>query len=69
MTRDELLAALSDPTAEDTIAEGLASGELIVINLNTVSPGGLRWVSFDAELWGEGLGCWALGTGFVILKE
>jgi hypothetical protein len=57
------------PEAEAIVAEGLASGELVVINLNSVSPGGLRWLS-PGELGDDQPGgCWILGTGFVAVRD
>jgi len=66
--RDELIAALGDPSAEDVVAEGIASGELIIVNRHSVSPGGLRWVEFYDDLDGACEG-WALGTGCVVLRD
>ncbi len=69
---DGYAAALRDPLAVDTIAEGLATGELWVINRHSVTPGGLRWVEDLSWLDGhesDTHGAWCLGTGFVALNK
>jgi hypothetical protein len=64
------MLALGSPIGLVTVAEGLASGELNVVNRHSVSPGGLRWIDSAPDIHGEwgGPGCWALGTGFVSLR-
>lgn len=68
---EELSAALSSPDGGDTVAEGLARGDLHVANRFVVSPGGLRWAPraelvgwlIDEDAAADGL--WLLGTGVV----
>lgn len=66
--QDRYAAALCSPSGEFEVAEGLASGELHVVNRHSVSPGGLRWASADELSWLDPApehGVWLLGTGFV----
>lgn len=67
--RDQLVAALFSPTGESVVAEALARGDCEVVNLHSVSPGGLRWAAPGSLGDGEPIdGSWLLGTGFVVLR-